>query len=190
VTPTDSLRPLLIKGLKAPKGASRICLQTNATVIEHRFVPMTDVMFYVLAATTAHEQNLFLCRLTEKILSQGKSTYIHTRDQEQAIALDQLLWTWRPHAFVPHALITDSNRPAHCPVLIGWEDNSDGHGPVEKPQIMINMGEQLPAFFSRFERLLEIVIQDDQVLECTRKHFRYLRDRGYPVTHQDMRERA
>ena len=151
---------------------------------------MTDVLFYVLAASTAHEQSLFLCRLTEKILSQGKTAYIHTRGPEQAKALDDLLWTWRPHAFVPHALIDSPDTPDSCPVWIGWQDTTHDRGPVSQPDVMINLSDRLPAFFSRFERLVEIVIQDDQVLDETRQHYRYLKDRGYPVTHQDMRLRA
>ncbi|MCY0966669.1 DNA polymerase III subunit chi [Parathalassolituus penaei] len=151
---------------------------------------MTDVLFYVLAASTAHDQSLFLCRLTEKVLSQGKTAYIHTNDAEQARLLDELLWTWRPHAFVPHALIDSSNKPDNCPVLIGWQNNTHERGPVAQPEVMINLSDRLPAFFSRFERLVEIVIQEDRVLESTRQHYRFLKDRGYPVTHQDMRLRA
>lgn len=149
---------------------------------------MTDVWFYILAGSTLHDRHLFLCRLTEKVLTQGKSVYIHCGGQQHARQLDDLLWTWRPHAFLPHSLVNDDKTPESCRVWIGWEDEP-GQLP-KQPDVMINLNERLPEFFGRFERLVEIVIQDDQILADTRHHYRILKDRGYPVTHQDMRERA
>ncbi|WP_221798859.1 DNA polymerase III subunit chi [Oceanobacter mangrovi] len=146
---------------------------------------MTDVWFYVLAATTVPEQLKFVCRLTEKIQAQGKHTYIHVDDAAIASELDEMLWNFRPNAFVPHQLVAETPASEQCPVHIGWQDV-----PVNHHDVMINLSQQLPGFFARFERLVEVVIQEDNVLDCTRNHYRFLRDRGYDISHQDMRLRT
>ncbi|MFK4751963.1 MULTISPECIES: DNA polymerase III subunit chi [Oceanospirillaceae] len=146
---------------------------------------MTDILFYVLAATTIVEQQQFVCRLTEKALSQGKRVYIHTGSRNHAEQLDRQLWEFRDSAFVPHSLVDEQRPVGQSPVHIGWHE-----APPEQHDVLINLHHQLPSFFGRFDRLVEVVIQHDAVLEHTRDHFRFLRDRGYPITHQDMRLRT
>ncbi|MDO6681231.1 MULTISPECIES: DNA polymerase III subunit chi [unclassified Oceanobacter] len=146
---------------------------------------MTDILFYVLAATTIDEQQHFVCRLTEKVLAQGKHIYIHTGSRSHAEQLDRQLWAFRHTAFVPHSLVDEQRPVSQSPVHIGWQD-----APTEQHDVLINLNDQLPSFFGRFDRLVEVVIQQDDVLGHTRDHFRFLRDRGYPITHQDMRLRT
>jgi DNA polymerase-3 subunit chi len=95
-----------------------------------------------------------------------------------------MLWQFREDAFVPHALLNAEDAPADCPVSIGWHPEPGHHHDV-----IINLSPELPAFFSRFERLVEVVVQNDDVLDYTRQHFRFLKDRGYPIEHKDMRMR-
>ncbi|WP_028292851.1 DNA polymerase III subunit chi [Oceanobacter kriegii] len=146
---------------------------------------MTDVLFYVLAATKLSEQMQFVCRLTEKVQAQGKKIYIHANSKEHATALDDQLWQFRENAFVPHALVDEEHPVNDCPVQIGWHE-----APIAFHDVIINLSNELPDFFARFERLVEVVIQEDTVLESTRDHYRFLRDRGYPISHQDMRLRT
>jgi len=43
-----------------------------------------------------------------------------------------------------------------------------------------------PPFFSRFERVAEIVTQDPQFLEALRNSWRFYKDRGYPLHKHDL----
>ena len=74
-------------------------------------------------------------------------------------------------------------------MAIGHGDNA-GKGPGDHQDVLINLCEEIPDFFSRFERCMEIVIQQPVVLENTRKHFAFYRERGYPLNTHDLRKPA
>lgn len=145
---------------------------------------MTQVDFYILAAQTHEERALFACRLAEKAFARGNRVLLQTDDEASARALDDLLWTFRDDAFIPHALLTAADAPADCPVSIGWHEEPGHHHDV-----IVNLSTQLPPFFGRFQRFISIVVQQDQVLDYTRNHYKYLKDRGYPINNHDMRLR-
>ena len=51
--------------------------------------------------------------------------------------------------------------------------------------LLISLRSKIPTHFSRFERLAEVVTQDQAILTETREHFAFYRERGYPVeTHK------
>jgi len=143
---------------------------------------MTRADFYILAGQAQQDQWYFACRLIEQVRGKGHRVLCQVNNEADARQLDEYMWQFRRDAFVPHALLTASDAPVDCPVSISWQSDPGHHHDV-----MINLSNELPAFFSRFERLVEIVVQNDGVLDYTRQHFRFLKDRGYPVTHQDMR---
>ena len=143
---------------------------------------MTRADFYILGGQADHDQWFFACRLVEQIQQKGHKVLLQVDNEQKARELDDMLWQFRADAFVPHALLTAKDAPVDCPVSIGWSQEPGHHHDV-----IINLSTELPAFFSRFERLVEIVVQKDDILAYTRQHFRFLKDRGYPVTHNDMR---
>lgn len=143
---------------------------------------MTDVYFYVLAQQTHQEQLLFACRLAEKSLNEGHEVLLLVDTQEQAKALDELLWNYREEAFIPHCLISEKNQHPNCNIHISIGSEIGHHHDV-----LICLATELPPTFSRFKRLLEVVIQEDEVLSYTRKHYKFLKDRGFPIKHHDMR---
>ena len=51
--------------------------------------------------------------------------------------------------------------------------------------LLINLADEIPMFFSRFQRVVEVVSEDKQSRESGRNRFRFYRDRGYDLrTHQ------
>lgn len=147
---------------------------------------MTRVDFYVLGGQSRDDQWLFACRLIEKAARQGNQILVQVDNQAAATEFDQLLWTFRPDAFVPHAIFGQAGDTdgQNCQVNIGWHDD-----PFHQHDVLINLSEKLPDFFSRFHRLIEVVVQQDDVLNYTRSHYKFMKDRGYPITHTDMRMR-
>ena len=75
---------------------------------------MTRVDFYQIE--TDEPTLAFACRLIEKIYRLGMKIHIHTVDAAQSAALDDMLWDYRPEAFIPHALYASSEA---VPVKIG-----------------------------------------------------------------------
>ena len=141
---------------------------------------MTRVDFYVLPDPTVERRWEFACRLVQKAQHMGTRTYIAVDDETQAKAIDKQLWSFRPESFVPHDC--EGETPLQSPVTIGFGPDCGDHH-----DLLINLKSEIPDYFSRFERLAEIVCQQEDVLTQTREHFTFYRHRGYPIQSHDMR---
>ena len=146
---------------------------------------MTRIDFYILQSQTLEERLDFTCRLTEKAVNQGNTVSIMAQSHAQSHQLDELLWSFKPESFVPHCRIDtqDNEQPflKQTPVVICHENPDPDHHDV-----MINLGKTPPNQFSRFSRLMEIVIQNQQVLQATRESYKFYNDRGYPIFHHKL----
>lgn len=136
---------------------------------------MTRVDFYVLETSKAQARDKLVCRLAEKAYSMDHTIYIHTESSEQAQHLDNLLWTFRDGSFIPHQLHNEQQSET-CPVIIGHN-----HEPESHSEVLINAGNDVPMFFSRFERVAEVVTQDQQQRSQARERFKFYRERGYEL---------
>lgn len=143
---------------------------------------MTRVDFYILAEQTLEARNLFICRLINKAVGRGQNVFLNVDQASDARTFDDLLWNFRAESFVPHEIQHAQSTTRGCPVHIGWSTPIN-----EQNDVIINAGNRLPDFFSRFSRLIEVVVQDDAILQSTRDHYRFLSNRGYAIDHQDMR---
>lgn len=140
---------------------------------------MTRVDFYVLEDGAAGAREHFACRLVEKACRLKHRVYVHAASQDDAERLDRLLWTFSDRSFVPHVLESpdlDAQLAAASPVRIGAGTQS-GY----EAEILVNLDEDVPLFFSRFERVAEIVSGTDQHRAQARERFRFYRDRGYTL---------
>ncbi len=133
---------------------------------------MPRVDFYILTGRQAGSRLLLTCRLAEKAYRLGHTVYIHTASPEQAQHLDELLWTFQQGSFVPHALYPDTDHEVP-PVLIGWQPE-----PQVNATLLINLSNEAPAFLERFERVAELVDQDEKNLDISRDKFRRYRAQG------------
>ena len=78
----------------------------------------TRVDFYVLNTNLPGGRLKLTCRVVEKAYKQGNRVLIQTAGREQAMQLDELLWTFRAGSFIPHSL-ADSTANIASPVIIG-----------------------------------------------------------------------
>lgn len=121
----------------------------------------------------------FTCRLVNKIFQKQHQVYVHAADAAQAGKLDQLLWTFSDLAFIPHGL-PDDPQVAELPVIIGH-----GDPPEHQHEVLVSLSQEPPAFFSRFERVAEVVAASEEEKIQARDRFRFYRDRGYALeTHR------
>ncbi|MDH5179421.1 MAG: DNA polymerase III subunit chi [Gammaproteobacteria bacterium] len=136
---------------------------------------MTRVDFYVLENSDDKAAMQFVCRLAEKAYHLQHSIYIHTDNSQVSEQLDQLLWTFKQGSFIPHAIF-NSDAAAAGPVVIGHD-----HEPEENTEVLINFSPRVPEFFSRFERIVELVAGDDASRNLARERYKFYRDRGYAL---------
>ena len=140
---------------------------------------MTRVDFYVLSDQKENGRALLACRLIDKAYQLGHTIYLLVASEAQAMALDDLLWTFQQDSFIPHErypLVGEDDSP----VLIGTALPLD-----RTAQVLINFTDRLPDSLERFERIVELVDQHPEVLAASRERFRQYRERGLnPETHK------
>jgi DNA polymerase-3 subunit chi len=71
------------------------------------------------------------------------------------------------------------------PVILDGEAAEPGHD-----QALLNLRTERPPFFSRFQRLIEIVTRDDEDRRLARERYRFYRDRGYEIRSHDLSSSA
>ena len=141
---------------------------------------MTRVDFYIIEQGSEKAIETFICRLTEKAYSQNNSVYIHTMDELHSTSFDDLLWTFSETSFIPHQLATPQN--SEKTVLIGHATTT---GLAHHHDVLINLHHQAPSFFSQFERVAEIISNDETSKVKGRERYQFYRDRGYALeTHK------
>lgn len=136
---------------------------------------MTRVTFYVLK-NTATDRQAVACRLAEKAYLNGHHVFIHTSNQAETDNINDLLWSMRAESFVPHEVHTAEATEHHTPVLIAHQAE-----PPRLMDVMINLNPEQPLFFSQFDRLLELVDDDETIKQAGRKRYQFYKDRGYQL---------
>jgi DNA polymerase-3 subunit chi len=137
---------------------------------------VTRIDFYVLDDGARDDRFRLACRIAEKAWLSGHRVLVHAASMEDARRMDGLLWTFRDRSFVPHGLLGEAEA-AVTPVLVGCgNDAGDEH------EILINLADGVPHFFSGFERVIEPVDANPDARTASRERYRFYRDRGYEIT--------
>ncbi|MFT5085006.1 MAG: DNA polymerase-3 subunit chi [Lentisphaeria bacterium] len=140
---------------------------------------MTQIDFHVMQhAASLDAQRHYACRLAEKAVNLGNRVMIATANDHESQVMNDLLWSFKPESFVPHGLVGDT-ASNDASVLISHDDDDTHH------DVLINLRPGVPEQFSRFKRLIEIVIQEQSSLKGSRKNYAFYQTRGYPIkTHK------
>ncbi|MEM7250917.1 MAG: DNA polymerase III subunit chi [Pseudomonadota bacterium] len=136
-------------------------------------LPRVD--FYVMKQPGPDARGHTTCRLAERAWKAGHTVLIRIPDANTADRIDDLLWTFRQDAFVPHAKLNGGDPPRE-PVLIGIAD-----APTAGADVLINLGEDVPLGFADFARVAEVISGDDTVKAQGRERYRFYRDQGCEV---------
>lgn len=135
---------------------------------------MTRIDFY----QTSGDEHAFACRLIDMVYRKGHQIYVHTSTEEQAKTLNEQLWTFKEDSFVPHSLHSEA---MDVPIKIGFD-----HEPEEHQDVLINLSGQIPHFFSRFDRVAEIVPVDQNSRKSARENYAYYKERGYVLNYHEI----
>ena len=85
-----------------------------------------------------------------------------------------------PLEFLPHCYAHEAIA-AQTPILLTSESSRP---PTH--QVLVNLDDNWPPFFSEFERLIEIVANDDIDRSLGRARYKFYRDRGYALNNFDL----
>src|SRR6476620_8709315 len=137
---------------------------------------MTKIDFYY------HVENKFqtACSLSVKAYARGMKVLAFCADAEASQKFSRMLWTAPALSFIPHCTADDKLAPV-TPVIV----DHAGANPIHD-DVLINLRTERPPFFSRFQRLVEIVTLDEEDRELARDRFKFYRDRGYAIENHDL----
>lgn len=140
---------------------------------------MTTIDFY----TRVSEPLKLVARIVAKAYRTQGNVRVLTPDADTTAALDRLLWQEPADSFLPHCRM-ESPIAAETPI---WIDETLEHaGPAG---VLVNLHPEPPPFFSRFERLVEVIGAQELQLVAGRARFRYYRERGYELRQHDWSQR-
>ena len=135
---------------------------------------MTKIDFYLVRGN----ELLFACRLIALIYRKGHKVHVQTPSIEYAKALDEKLWNYPEDAFIPHSL---REHQFDAPIKICTETDSPEH-----KDVFVNLSRSTPKFFSRFDRVAEVVPENELERSFARKAYAYYKERGYEVSYHKM----
>ena len=132
---------------------------------------MTSIDFY----THVEDAVAVAAKLVAKAWVQHGSVRVLTPDAQTTDALDRLLWLQPATGFLPHCRLA-SPLASETPIIVDHAPEHEGPAAV-----LINLTQAPPAFFSRFERLAEIVPAGEPGVQAGRERYRFYRERGYEL---------
>jgi DNA polymerase-3 subunit chi len=136
---------------------------------------MPQVEFHILSEAGEVPRLRYACQLIEQASKQGQRSYVFAADDEQAKRMDEMLWTFRDQAFIPHEVL-NSTSPSHPRIVavIGASLNA----PAEFQSLMINLCDAMPESLGNFTRICEVVDADAQHKQLARDRYRLYRNQG------------
>lgn len=137
---------------------------------------MTQIDFY----SHVSDKLRLACILGAKAVASGSRAFMLTEDAAATEQVSRMLWTAPPEGFLPHCRARHELAEV-TPIIVD-------HDPSELPhdQILFNLRQAHPDYFGRFERLIEIVSDEEADSQAARARYRFYRDRGYEIRTHDM----
>jgi len=138
---------------------------------------MTEVKFFF---NVDHKLG-YACKLAKKAFEGGRKLIVYTPDPGVADEFDRLLWTFSQLSFVPHVRAGHA-LTAETPIVIAADDSALPHHDA-----LLNLGDEPPPFFTRFEQLREVVgLDEDDRLKARARH-KFYQSRGFAIQTLDMK---
>ena len=136
---------------------------------------MTRIDFYFNVANKSQ----LVADLVQTALNKRRQVTILAADEPAASQLSSDLWQAKPESFLPNVR-ANALHAAATPVLIGLQGDD-----LMQDDMLINLTNTEPSFFSRFTHLIELVSEDEQDKMAARVRFKFYRDRGYEIKSTD-----
>ncbi len=139
---------------------------------------MTRIDFHV----NAPSKLAYACRLARKAYGAGARMVFYAADPRVLGEFDRLLWTFSALDFIPHCRVVDRLADV-TPIHLAGPDDADR---CRHHELLVHVEREQPSFFSRFERLIEVVAADGDDLDAARGRWKFYKDRGYPLARHDV----
>lgn len=142
---------------------------------------MTRIEFHFNTA----DRLVHTCRLLRKARAQGLRIAV-LGEPSTLKRLNQTLWTFSPTDFVAHCTQDDPLVVQQAsPVFLG-----EGALARQDFTVLLNLGDPVPPSFERFERLIEIVANDDHGRSEARQRWKHYKAQGFELLQHDLSKKT
>jgi DNA polymerase-3 subunit chi len=101
----------------------------------------------------------YACRVTRKARAAGKTVLAYAREPDRLARFDAALWTFSALDFLPH-VYADSPLATDTPIVLTLSARA-----APQRDVLLNLDDDTPedfgTWFAQFERVIEVVSQDD-----------------------------
>lgn len=146
---------------------------------------MTRIDFYGLPEVRPEARERFAVRLLTRAWREGMRSVLLLPDEAADARLGDALWA-EAGAFLPHAR-ANAPEAARAPVLLATTDALRERPMLDDAAgLLVNLTDAVPEGFAAFDRVAEIVCSDDEMKTRARSHYRFYRERGYPLDYHEL----
>ena len=138
---------------------------------------MTQIDFF----SNAPNRVEYVARLLSKVQQKGQNAVVYGSESVLSTLSNVL---WRSEGFLAHELVLndqDSLDNIAPFILTACEYDRWPHH-----QVLINLTDTQPTFFAQFERLIEIVPNEDEPKQKARDRWQSYKHTGYVLKHHDI----
>lgn len=139
---------------------------------------MTEISFH----TKIPDPLAYACRLVRKAFRKGSKVVV-SAELQALRQLDTALWSFDPLDFIPHALLREGAPPARLAPTPVWLVACGLAAPTH--DVLVNLGLELVPGFETWQRVIEIVGDDERAVAAGRQRWRHYKERGYAVSHHE-----
>lgn len=138
---------------------------------------MARIEFHILSTSGDDAQLRHACQVVEQLHQQQKSVFVYVDSDVTAQKLDELLWSFRDQAFIPHE-VCSTQSPTHprISVLIGT-----GNAPTAFKATLINLTDTVPPQPENTAQIIEIVDASPTHKQLARERYKQYRDQGHQL---------
>lgn len=140
---------------------------------------MTSVAFHF----NAPSKLAYACRLLRKAVSSGTTAAV-LGDEAMICKLDEQLWSFSALDFVPHGRAGSmaEQQRALTPIWL-CSKAAEGLG----RQVLVNLTSEIPVGFESFERVIEVVSQDEADRQSARARWKHYSERSMEIVRHDLK---
>lgn len=134
--------------------------------------------FYLISNRVSNAKLKLASRLCSKLCKLNKKALVYTSNANESQLLDDLMWQYSDTSFVPHEIIQPGSEQIELsPIHISHN--------TQLPQqydVLINLSTQIPEHHLQFERVAELVANDDDDKHLARQRYKIYQDKNSELT--------
>ena len=128
----------------------------------------------------AHDRLQAVAAWLARAHGEGRPVLVYVPASERRERLDRMLWVHPATGFLPHCT-AESQLTRETPITLASELSDPLHDIC-----LLNLSDELPPGFGRFQQLIEIISVEDEDRVPGRERYRFYRERGYPLEARDI----